>query len=99
MGYSNCQNDLRSPYVHSSSIPITRSDRHVPTVRNNSKITDLFYNEFLETIRQLIDQLNDLNTNLLSSCSFFCIHQTLNFTPKFSHFIQRNKQISSSSLY
>ncbi len=33
MGYSNCQNDLRSPYVHSQSIPITRPDRHVPTVR------------------------------------------------------------------
>ena len=35
MGYSNCQNDLRSPYVHSQSIPITRPDRHVPTVRNH----------------------------------------------------------------
>ncbi|CAF1143755.1 unnamed protein product [Adineta steineri] len=33
MGYSNCQNDLRSPHVHSSSIPTTRPDRHVPTVR------------------------------------------------------------------
>ncbi|CAF1282692.1 unnamed protein product [Adineta steineri] len=31
MGYSNCQNDLRSPHVHSSSIPTTRPDRHVPT--------------------------------------------------------------------
>ncbi len=82
MGYSNCQNDLRSPYVHSSSIPITRSDRHVPTVRNNSKITDLFYNEFLETIRQLIDQLNDLNTNLLSSCSFFLYPSNFEFHSK-----------------
>ncbi|CAF3709206.1 unnamed protein product [Adineta steineri] len=33
MGYSNCQNDLRSPHVHSSSILTTRPDRHVPTVR------------------------------------------------------------------
>ncbi|CAF0906117.1 unnamed protein product, partial [Adineta ricciae] len=31
MAYSNCQNDLRSPYVQSQSIPITRPDRHVPT--------------------------------------------------------------------
>ncbi|CAF1461077.1 unnamed protein product [Adineta steineri] len=31
MGYSNCQNDLRSPHVHSSPIPTTRPDRHVPT--------------------------------------------------------------------
>ncbi|CAF1281735.1 unnamed protein product [Adineta steineri] len=31
MGYSNCQNDLRSPHVHSSSIPTARPDRHVPT--------------------------------------------------------------------
>ncbi|CAF1235750.1 unnamed protein product [Adineta steineri] len=31
MGYSNCQNDLRSPHVHSSSILTTRPDRHVPT--------------------------------------------------------------------
>jgi len=36
MGYSNCQNDLRSPYVHSSSIPITRPDRHVPTKPSDS---------------------------------------------------------------
>ncbi|UJR21275.1 hypothetical protein I4U23_024368 [Adineta vaga] len=30
MAYSNCQNDLRSPYVNSQSISITRPDRHVP---------------------------------------------------------------------
>ncbi|CAF0976395.1 unnamed protein product [Rotaria sp. Silwood1] len=33
MAYSNCQNELRSPKVHSQSLPIIRPDRHVPTVR------------------------------------------------------------------
>jgi hypothetical protein len=71
MGYSNCQNDLRSPYVHSSSIPITRPDRHVPTVRQNSTINNSIHDEFLETIRQLIDRLVDLNMNISFSLFFW----------------------------
>ncbi|CAF4330204.1 unnamed protein product [Rotaria sp. Silwood2] len=37
MAYSNCQNELRSPKIHSQSLPIMRSDRHVPTTPSESQ--------------------------------------------------------------
>jgi hypothetical protein len=33
MGYSNCQNDFRSPYVHSQPLALTKADKQYSTVR------------------------------------------------------------------
>jgi hypothetical protein len=33
MGYGNCQNDFRSPYVHHQPSLLTRTDGHLITVR------------------------------------------------------------------
>jgi len=33
MGYSNCQNDFRSPYVHPRLISLTKTDAPLVTVR------------------------------------------------------------------
>jgi hypothetical protein len=33
MGYSNCQNDFRSPYVHSQPLSLARTNEHSLPVR------------------------------------------------------------------
>jgi len=33
MGYSNCQNDFRSPYVHSQPLSLARTNEHLLPVR------------------------------------------------------------------
>ncbi len=54
MGYSNCQNDFRSPYVHPQPLSLTtRTDGHLLTVRKkNMKLIKSNYNYFsIETIQ------------------------------------------------
>ncbi|CAF0757536.1 unnamed protein product [Adineta steineri] len=36
MGYGNCQNDFRSPYVHSQPLTLAKAHEHILTKSSNS---------------------------------------------------------------
>jgi hypothetical protein len=41
MGYSNCQNDFRSPYVHPQSSSLTKTPGNLSTVRKKIEINKI----------------------------------------------------------
>ena len=99
MGYSNCQNDFRSPYVPSPSMPLTRADRHVPLVSNGSGHSLCLWS-FFRKHHRLINLPHGFHREVCvlsfaSDSSASCLFSPVR-VGHCSYSIQRNKQAQSS---
>jgi len=56
MGYSNCQNDFRSPYVHPRPVSLTKTDGALVTVKKKIKLIRSNNNYFYRS-HPIVDDL------------------------------------------